>query len=79
MSYVTTRRAKHLTLSISVCPAPFAKIFLFIRNKNQASVSLVPFHSEGRLAIVTDAGRDAVAADVPITNGAEADGKIVWS
>jgi hypothetical protein len=26
--------------------------------------------TEGRLAIVTDAGRDAVDADVPLTNGA---------
>jgi hypothetical protein len=38
---------------------------------------LVPL--EGRIAIVTDAGRDAVDAEVPITNGAEADGKDVWS
>jgi hypothetical protein len=29
--------------------------------------------------IVTNAGRDAVDADAPITNGAEADGKNVWS
>jgi hypothetical protein len=28
---------------------------------------------------VTDAERDAVDADAPLTNGAEADGKIVWS
>ena len=34
---------------------------------------------EGRLAIVTDAGRDAVDADAPITNGVEADGEDVWS
>ena len=40
---------------------------------------MVPSHSEGRLAIVTDAGRDAVDADAPITNGAEADGEVVWS
>jgi hypothetical protein len=39
----------------------------------------VSSHSEGRLAIVTDAGRDAVDAEVPITNGAEADGEAVWS
>jgi hypothetical protein len=38
-----------------------------------------PVPLEGRLAIVTDAGRDAVDADVPITNGAEADGEVVWS
>jgi hypothetical protein len=34
---------------------------------------------EGRFAIVTDAGRDAMDADAPITNGAEADGEGVWS
>jgi hypothetical protein len=39
----------------------------------------VPSHSEGRLAIVTDAGRDAVDADALLTNGAEADGEGVWS
>jgi hypothetical protein len=33
----------------------------------------------GRLAIVTDAGRDAVDADVPLTKGADADGEVVWS
>jgi hypothetical protein len=35
--------------------------------------------TEGRHAIVTAAGRDAVDADAPITNGAEADGEDVWS
>ena len=38
---------------------------------------LVPL--EGRIAIVTDAGRDAVDADVLLTNGTEADGEVVWS
>jgi hypothetical protein len=35
--------------------------------------------TEGRFAIVTDAGRDAVDADVLTTNGTEADGEVVWS
>jgi hypothetical protein len=39
----------------------------------------VSSHSKGRLAIVTNAGRDAVDVDVPITNGTEADGEDVWS
>ena len=39
----------------------------------------IPSHTEGRLAIVTDAGRDAVDADALLTNGAEADGEVVWS
>ena len=30
----------------------------------------VPSHQEGRLAIVTNAGRDAVDAEAPLTNGA---------
>ena len=38
-----------------------------------------PVPLEGRFAIVTNAGRDAVDADAPITNGAEADGEVVWS
>ena len=41
--------------------------------------SPVPFLPKGRLAIVTDAERDAVDADAPLANGAEADGEIVWS
>jgi hypothetical protein len=35
--------------------------------------------TEGRVAIVTAAGWDAVDADAPITNGAKADGEVVWS
>jgi hypothetical protein len=35
--------------------------------------------TEGRHAIVTAAGRDAVDADAPITNGTEADSEGVWS
>jgi hypothetical protein len=33
----------------------------------------------GALAIVTNVGRDAVDADALLTNGAEADGEVVWS
>jgi hypothetical protein len=39
----------------------------------------IPSHQEGRLAIVTNAGRDAVDAEVPITNGTDAYGEGVWS
>jgi hypothetical protein len=35
--------------------------------------------TRGALAIVTDAGRDAVDVDALLTNGAEADGEVVWS
>jgi len=59
--------------------SPFCKNILIFRTPNQFYIPrrLVP--SEGRFAIVTDAGRDAVDADAPITNGAEADGEVVWS
>jgi hypothetical protein len=36
-------------------------------------------HSEGRLAIVTDAGRDAMDAEARETSVADADGEVVWS
>jgi hypothetical protein len=38
----------------------------------------VSSYSEGRLAIVTNAGRDAVDVEVSTTNGAEADGEGAW-
>src|SRR6266581_1395995 len=58
----TARRANHFVFSEMACPAPFAKIFLFRPEANQFTEScrLVPL--EGRIAIVTDAGRDAVDA-----------------
>jgi hypothetical protein len=53
------------------------KYSAFPNSKSLASCArLVP--PEGRLAIVTDAGRDAVDADALLTNGAEADGEVVW-
>jgi hypothetical protein len=53
--------------------------FRFSPDPNQLYIRcrLVPL--EGRIAIVTDAGWDAVDVDAPLTNGAEADGEVVWS
>ena len=39
----------------------------------------VPTRQEGRSRSSRNAGRDAVDADVPLTNGTEADGEVVWS
>ena len=48
--------------------------------KRQISVHPLPFRlTQGALAIVTAARRDAVDADVPLTNGTDADGEVVWS
>jgi hypothetical protein len=63
-----------------VCPAPFAKIFPFSLNPNHLYIPrcLVPL--EGRIAIVTDAGRDAVDARRASDESAGfADGEVVWS
>jgi hypothetical protein len=34
---------------------------------------------EGRIAIVTNAGLDAMDAEALLTNSADADGEVVWS
>ena len=39
---------------------------------NHRKMIRIPSHQKGRLAIATNAGRDAVDAEVPITNGTEA-------
>jgi hypothetical protein len=38
-----------------------------------------PVPTEGRFAIVTNVGRDAVDALALLTNSAQADGEVVWS
>ena len=48
--------------SPNYCPAPFAKIFRFPFHPNQIYIVSRPTPLEGRIAIVTDAGRDAVDA-----------------
>jgi hypothetical protein len=46
----------------------------------QISIELAPSTPpEGRIAIVTDAGLDAMDAAALLTNSANADGKTVWS
>jgi len=60
-------------------------LFLIIRNyywPQTQITSISPailFHSEGRFANVTDAGRGAVDATARLTGDANADGEDVWS
>ena len=61
------------------CPVLPAKIFLFWLEPNHPHIRCYPVPLEGRIAIVTNAGRGAVDVEGPITNGAEADGEDVWS
>jgi hypothetical protein len=59
--------------------SPSVKNILISRNRKSVYIVGHPASQEGRLAIVTDAGRDAVDVEAPLTNGAEADGEVVWS
>jgi hypothetical protein len=59
--------------------SPFCKNISVFQKCKPDYMICRPVPLEGRFAIVTDAGRDAVDADAPITNGAEADGEGVWS
>jgi hypothetical protein len=53
---------KSVRVPIMPCQAHFAKIFCFSEDPNQMHIYLVPSLLQGRLAIVTNAGRDAVDA-----------------
>jgi hypothetical protein len=61
-----TRRANHQKPVQPLAQKYFTSEFVQITFLSAA----VPSHTEGRLAIVTNAGRDAVDADAPLTNGA---------
>jgi hypothetical protein len=52
------------------CPVLLAKIFSFPSDPNHLHISHRPVPHEGRLAIVTDAGRDAVDAGSASDEGA---------
>jgi hypothetical protein len=60
-------------------PVPFAKIFLFSAHPNHPYIRRHPAPLEGRIAIVTSAGRDAMDAKMLLTNSVCADGEVVWS
>jgi len=55
------------------------KYFAFPEGRNSGISVAIPSRSEGRIMIVTNVGRGAVDAEVPLTNGAEAYGEDVWS
>ena len=75
-AYRGPKRKQQYGCDLGGLSSPFSKIFpLFTPTPNHFTYSRRPVPPEGRLAIVTDAGRDAVDVDVPITNGMEADGE----
>jgi hypothetical protein len=60
--------------------SPFGKNILIFRNQNQLYISCRLVPTTGALAIVTNAGRDAVDAGGATDERIElADGKDVWS
>ena len=55
------------------------KYFAFPETQIRCIAVAIPSRQEGRIMIVTNVGRGAVDAEMPITNGMEAYGKDVWS
>ena len=58
---------------------PFSQKYICSRFTQITFTTAPSRPTEGRLAIVTNAGRDAVDAKTALTNGANADGEVVWS
>ena len=61
---------KSIRASAKSKSSPSVKNILIFRNCKSVYIHGHPVPHEGRLAIVTDAGRDAVDVDAPLTNGA---------
>jgi hypothetical protein len=74
----SARRANHFRLPKFPLSSPLSKnISVFPKSNHLYSSCVLP--DRGALRNVINAGRDAVDADAPLTNGAEADGEVVWS
>ena len=65
--------------SVKIVSSPVCKNISVFQKCKPSYMICRPVPLEGRFAIVTDAGRDAVDADASITNGTKADGEGVWS
>ena len=59
--------------------SPEVKNISLFQKAKSALYRMHPVPTRGALAIVTNAGRGAVDAEVPLTKGMEAYGKDVWS
>ena len=74
----SARRANQCAGSVLAVQSHLQKYFCFRLPKSILELS--PSHPQGRIAIVTDAGWDAVDADGAKDEGADfADGEVVWS
>ena len=62
------------------CPASLAKIFRFSLKANQLPISAYPVPTRGAFRDRHERWtRGAMDAKLPLTNGSEADGEVVWS
>jgi hypothetical protein len=52
---------------------------VFYENRKMCILSRYPASTRGAYASSRNVGRDAMDVEVPLTSGAEADGKSVWS
>ena len=68
-----------ISRSAKFLSSPSRKNISVFQKRKSSYMSSRPASLEGRFAIVTDARRDAVDADAPMTSGADADGEVVWS
>jgi hypothetical protein len=74
--YTSQEQRRYLPVAAAISAFPKFPLTTY---PNQQYTAFVPSRYEGRFAIATSAGWDAVDADVPLTNGAEAYGEVVWS
>ena len=58
--------------------SPLEKNYLLPFEGKSPAYYTRPVPYEGRFAIVTNVERDAVDAEALLTNGAQADGEVVW-
>jgi hypothetical protein len=72
--------ANQMRLVLDRLSSPSCKNILIFRNRKSVYIHGYPASQEGRFAVVTDVGcgmRWTLIA--PLTNGAKADGEVVWS
>jgi hypothetical protein len=64
-----------------ICPVQSSREKYSASRQTQitTTTAAIPSRQEGRIAIVTSAGRDAMDAKMLLTNSADADGEVVWS
>ena len=67
---ICTRRANHRRAWLTGLSSPLRKNILIFRRPKSPHISNRPVPLEGRLMIVTIAGRDAVDAEALLTNSA---------